>query len=118
MRMHTSQAHTYAHASNSGPTHTTRSSPARVTPLPPVYQLTCICAFATRFDSYERVQRVPKSLLVNQAIELCGQFGRRALLVADVVDTSFSPSTPSVVSGPTMGWVLDFDIVEQHVKDI
>ena len=79
--------------------------------------LTVFRSCAARFHSYQRVQHVPKSLLVTQAMELCGRLGRRALFVVDVVDTSFMPSSSSVVTGPTMGWALDSDIVEQHVKD-
>ena len=63
------------------------------------------------------MKRVPKSLLVTQAMELCGGSGPPALFVVDAVDTSFTPSTLSVVSGPTMGWALDTDMVKQHMKD-
>ena len=63
--------------------------------------------------------RVPKSLMVSQAVELCRRVRNRILVVADVIDESFTPASPPLGSrsGPIIGWAVDLDFVAAHVAN-
>lgn len=64
--------------------------------------------------SHARVQHVPKSLLVSEAVELCKRTGQSMLFVVDVDDKSFTPSSPSLPPSPIIGLFDPGDYFFRH----
>ena len=59
--------------------------------------------------------RVPKSLLVSQAVELCRRVRNRMLVVADVIDESFTPASRPLQPGPIIGFAVPVDYASGKV---
>ena len=53
--------------------------------------------------------RVPKSLMVSQAVELCRRHGQRMVHVLDMIDESFTLGSPPLHPGPVIGFAVPVD---------